>query len=195
MKSSVLNLAKSGLAIIILGAVVACNHGTTDTKTTVAPTPEKAEIVYVNTDTLLSKYEYSKDMVKRLQSKGDAAKEDLQSKGAAFQREVDDYKKVMNTISADQRSDKEQLLQRKQQELQAYQQNAQAQVQNDQATEQSKLYDKIADFTKTYAKEKGYKMVLTFSKTNPTVLFGDPSLDVTADVVKRRNDEYTKDKK
>src|SRR5476651_1950368 len=98
MKSSVLNLAKSGLAIIILGAVVACNHGTTDTKTTVAATPEKAEIVYVNTDTLLSKYEYSKDMVKRLQAKGDAAKEDLQSKGAAFQRQVDYFKKIIKTI-------------------------------------------------------------------------------------------------
>ena len=101
----------------------------------------------------------------------------------------------MNSISADQRSDKEQLLQRKQQELQAYQQNAQAQIQNDQATEQGKLFDKISDFTKAYAKEKGYKMVLTFSKTNPVVLYGDPSLDVTADVVKRLNDQYTKDKK
>jgi outer membrane protein len=37
--------------------------------------------------------------------------------------------------------------------------------------------------------------VLTFSKANPTVLYGDPSLDVTADVVKRMNEAYAKDKK
>jgi outer membrane protein len=64
-----------------------------------------------------------------------------------------------------------------------------------QATESTKQYDKIADFAKAYAKEKGYKLVLTYSKANPTVLYGDPSLDVTTDVVKRLNDAYAKEKK
>jgi outer membrane protein len=68
-------------------------------------------------------------------------------------------------------------------------------LQQEQASENSKLYDKLSDFTKAYAKEKGYKLVLTFSKANPTVLFGDPSLDVTLDVVKRLNDAYAKEKK
>jgi outer membrane protein len=57
------------------------------------------------------------------------------------------------------------------------------------------LYDKIADFAKTYAKDKGYKMVLTYSKANPTVLYGDPSLDVTADVLSKLNAAYEKEKK
>jgi outer membrane protein len=38
-------------------------------------------------------------------------------------------------------------------------------------------------------------LVLTYSKANPTVLYGDPALDVTADVAKRLNDAYSKDKK
>ena len=86
-------------------------------------------------------------------------------------------------------------MQRTQESLQTYQQNATAEFQNSQATENGKLYDKIADFTKAYAKEKGYKLVLTFSKANPTVLYGDPALDVTGDVVKKLNDAYSKDKK
>ena len=196
MRTPVIQMAKLTLSLAIFGAVAACNQSKTDTKTASAPAaPGKAEIVYVNTDSLLNKYDYYKDMSKRLQTKGDAAKEDLQSKGQAFQREVADYQKSANTLSADQRAATEQRLQRKNQELQAYQQNASAQVQNEAASEQNKLFDKIADFAKTYAKEKGYKLVLTYSKTNPTVLFGDPSLDVTADVVKRLNELYAKDKK
>ena len=45
------------------------------------------------------------------------------------------------------------------------------------------------------AKEKGYKMVLTFKKGDPTMLYGDPSLDITADVIKKLNEAYAKDKK
>ncbi len=48
---------------------------------------------------------------------------------------------------------------------------------------------------KTYAKEKGYKLILTYQHGNATVLYGDASLDVTTDVIKRLNDAYAKDKK
>ncbi|MBW4890839.1 OmpH family outer membrane protein [Mucilaginibacter sp. HMF5004] len=196
MKQFTSTIAKVTIAVSILGAVAACQNKTeTKTATPATAVAEKAEIVYVNQDTLLTKYEYFKDMTKRLQEKGDAAKSDLQSKGQAFDRDVADYKKNIATLSADQRASTEQRLGRKQQELQAYQQNATAQFQNEQAGENEKLYNKVADFTKVYAKEKGYKLVLTYSKANPTVLFGDPSLDVTADVVKRLNDLYAKDKK
>jgi len=197
MNKSVSIFSKITVAVVLAASVAACNQSKTDTKasTPAAATPDKAEIVYVNSDTLLNKYEYFKDMSGRLQEKGKAAQADLQSKGEAFQREVGEYQKTMNTLSADQRAATEQRLQRKNQELQAYKENASAQLQNDQAGENAKLYDKISDFTKAYAKEKGYKLVLTFSKANPTVLYGDPSLDVTADVVKRLNEAYTKDKK
>ncbi len=187
--------SKLAVAVAFAATIASCGQPKTDTKTTSAATPEKADIVYVNSDTLLNKYDYFKEMSTRLQDKGKAAQADLQSKGEAFQREVVEYQKGMNAMSADQRAPIEQRLQRKQQELQAYKENAGAQLQNEQASENSKLYDKIADFTKTYAKEKGYKLVLTYSKANPTVLFGDPSLDVTLDVVKRLNDAYAKEKK
>jgi outer membrane protein len=204
MRTTVNSFIKLSLAIAVATVAAACSQNKADSKTATTTastttaatvTPEKAEIVYVNSDTLLNRYDYFKDMSKRLQDKGKSAQGDLASKGQAFQREVADYQKTASTLSADQRASTEQRLQRKQQELQAYQQNSTAQFQQEQASENAKLYDKIADFMKQYAKEKGYKMVLTFSKANPTVLYGDPSLDVTADVVKRLNDSYGKDKK
>jgi outer membrane protein len=187
------------LALSIAAGVSACNQNKTADKpaaaTTTAATADKAEIVYINQDSLIAKYEYIKDMDKRLGDKSKSAQSDVVGKRQAFQREFAEYQKSANGLSADQRASTEQRLQRKGQELQGYEQNASAQLQNEQVTEQTKLYEKLVAFTKEYAKEKGYKMVLTFQKGNVNLLYADASLDVTADVVKRLNDAYAKDKK
>lgn len=197
MKTTASFFTKITMGLLIAGSIAACSKNkSADTATsTTPPSSDKEAIVYVNSDTLLSKYDYAKDIAKRLESKGKSAQDDIASRGQAFQREVAEYQKNAGTLSADQRQNTESRLQREQQTLQTYQQNATAEFQNNQATENGKLYDKIADFAKAYAKEKGYKMVLTYSKANPTVLYGDPSLDVTADVISKLNDAYAKEKK
>lgn len=196
MKTTASIFTKVTLSILIAGGMAACNKPKTEEKSTAASTTSNKEtVVYINQDTLLSKYTYAKDVTKTMQDKGKNAQNDLGSRQQAFQREVAEYQKNANTMPADQRQTTEQRLQRENQDLQGYQQNATAQFQNEQATEAGKVYDKIADFVKGYAKEKGYKLVLMYSKANPTVLYGDQSLDVTADVIKRLNDAYSKDKK
>lgn len=202
MKTPASMISKITLGLLLAGSLAACNQNKTNAPAASAPAAGSApaalganQIVFVNSDTLLNKYEYFKDMADRLEKKGKAAQNDLQAKGQAFQREVAEYQKNAQSMSADQRQATEQRLARKQQELQAYQQNAGAQVQGDQAKEQAKLYEKVSDFLKTYAKEKGYKMVMTYQKGNSGILYGDPSLDITNDVVKQLNDAYTKEKK
>ena len=195
MKTTASILTKITIGVLLAGSMAACNKAKTDNKPAAVPVPDKETVVFINQDTLLSKYDYAKDVTKSMQEKGKAAQSDVGGRQQAFQREVDEYKKDANTMPADQRQTTEQRLQRESQDLQGYQQNATAQFQNEQSTEAGKVYDKIADFVKGYAKEKGYKLVLMYSKANPTVLYGDQSLDVTADVIKRLNNTYSKDKK
>jgi len=199
MKFNASIVIRSFLALAIATGVAACNQNKTESKpaaaTPAAASPEKADIVFINQDSVVSQYQYIKDMDKRMDAKAKAAQSDVGSRQQAIQREVSEYQRNAGTMSADQRAATEQRLQRKGQEFQQYQQNAGAQIQNDQMNEQTKLYEKLVSFTKAYAKEKGYKFVLTFKKGDPTMLYGDPSLDVTADVIKKLNDEYTKDKK
>ncbi len=195
MKITASFFSKIALAAILAGCLSACNKPKTDDKPAAAPAANKETIVFINQDTLLSKYEYAKDVSKTMQDKGKNAQNDLASRGQAFQREVADYQKNANTMPADQRQTTEQRLQREQQDLQGYQQNASAQLQNEQASAANKVVDKIDEFVKTYAKEKGYKLVLSYSKANPAVMYGDPALDVTVDVIKRLNDLYAKEKK
>ncbi|TKB99416.1 OmpH family outer membrane protein [Pedobacter cryotolerans] len=199
MKLNTLKVSSLATAIALVSVLTACGDkesktDTSATKTTTTVTAEN-EIVYVNSDTLLSKYQYAKDITAKMESKGKAAESDLVAKGQAFQREVQQYQAQANSLAADQRAATEQRLQRKDQELKAYQQNAGTALQNENAKEQEALYNKIADYLKTYSKSKGYKMVLTYSKGNANVLFADESLDVTNAVVKGLNDAYAKDKK
>ncbi len=198
MKTTNSIFANISLGLLIAVSVAACNNNKTAGTTAASTTPppaDKEPIVYVNSDTLFNKYEAAKDLNKRLSEKGQAAKSQIESKGQALQRDGADYQRIMNSLSADERQKNEQRLQREQQEFQSFQQNAQAQFQQEQNAEQSKLLNTVSDFAKAYAKEKGYKMVLTYSKANLTILYGDASLDVTADVVKKLNDAYAKEAK
>ncbi|MBC8053688.1 MAG: OmpH family outer membrane protein [Sphingobacteriaceae bacterium] len=194
------NIIKLSAGILTAASfIVACKQDQTKTNapaTTAAVADKPTEaIVYVNSDSLLENYTYFKDIRGRMESKSKKAQVDLTAKGNAFQREVTEYQQKAQTMSADERASQEQRLARKQQELATFNQNASSALANESAAENEKLYEKVAAYLKGYAKKKGYKMVLSYSKANPTVLFADESLDVTKDVVAGLNDAYKSDKK
>ncbi|WP_207424713.1 OmpH family outer membrane protein [Desertivirga brevis] len=192
------SISKISTSLIIAATLVACNKEqpkTTGTTTATAPAKAATEIVYVNSDSLVANADFYKDIRTKLESKSKKAQADLTAKGNAFQREVAEYRQNAQTMSADQRAVTEQRLARKQQELEAFNQNASSALANESADENAKLYDKVAQFLKGYAKEKGYKFVLTYSKTNPSILYADEALDVTKDVVTKLNDSYKSEKK
>lgn len=199
MKITNLKVSSFATAIALVSVLTACgdkdNKADSTTKTSSTTVAADEKIVYVNSDSLLTKYEYFKDLKTKMEGKGKAAETDLAAKQQAFQREVQQYQAQQSTLPADQRAATEQRLARKQQELQAYSQNAGAALQNEQAKEQEVLYNKVAEYLKTYAKTKGYKMVLTYSKGNSAILFADESLDVTSAVIVGLNEAYSKDKK
>jgi len=196
MKTRASYLTKLTLGLLAAGSLAACNQNKSGSSSgSSTPPPANTAVVYVNQDSLLVKYDYAKDMRKRLEDKGAAAKNDVGAKQQAFQREVAEYQKSQNSISANEKSLTEARLNREGQELQQYQQNAGAQLQNDQADESKKLLDKIYAFTKQYAKDNGYKVVLTFQSNSTNLLYADPSLDITGDFVKKINDAYAKEKK
>ena len=55
------------------------------------------------------------------------------------------------------------------------------------------LYDRITGFLKKYGKEKGLQVVLKIDQASD-VLFGGEALDITKDVTKGLNEDYTAEK-
>jgi outer membrane protein len=200
MKLNTVKFSGLATAIAIVSVMSACGNKETKTEGTAAKPAaavdaNKDKIVFVDSDSLLNQYEYFKVLKTKMEAKGKAADADLKAKGQAFQRDMQQAQAQIGSMTAEQRAATEERLARKQQELQAYQQNAGAAFQNEQAKEQEALYNKVADYLKTYAKEKGYKMVLKYQKGMGDILFADESLDVTTEVIKGLNEAYKKEKK
>ncbi|HTK21886.1 MAG TPA: OmpH family outer membrane protein [Mucilaginibacter sp.] len=182
------------ITLSIILAVGAANAQTTPaTAAPIQNTDNKGVIVYINSDTLLNKYAYYAAIKTKLQSLSQSAQAELAAKGQAFQKEVAAYQKNANSLNLAQRTATEKRLQKKQQDLQDLSQNTAKQLQDEQEAQNSKLYDKLAAYLKTYCKAKGYKVVLTYSKANPAMLYGDESLDITQDVLIGLNEEYKKE--
>lgn len=196
-------LTKASVALMLTTAVVSCNQGakspatsaTDSTNAAVAHTPSAEKIVYINSDSLSEKYDYFKDIKSKLEAKVKKAQTDLQAKSQAFQREVAEYQQKAGTLSASERQATEEKLARKQDELARLDQNATASIQQDEASEFNAVYTAITEYLKKHATDNGYTLVLTYSKSNPTVLYADSKLEITSEVVKALNDEYRSKKK
>jgi|ERR1700744_4127972 len=180
------------ITLSIILASVAVNAQTSPAVNQPAKTDAPA-VVYVNSDTLVSNYEYFKAVKVKLQNLSQQAQTELAAKGAAFQKEVAAYQKSASSLTPMQKAATEKKLAKKQQDLQVLGESTQKQLQDESADENAKLYDRIANYLKSYTQQKGYKIVLTYSKSNPTMLYGDASLDVTKEVLAGLNDEYKKE--
>ncbi|WP_104384269.1 OmpH family outer membrane protein [Sphingobacterium sp. HMA12] len=193
-------VSKVSFGLLLAGTIVSCNQGA---KTQNEPSKNdsnavskesqgsnKDKIVYLNSDSLSEKYQYFKDIKSKLENKVKKAQADLQAKSAAFQREVADYQKNAAAMSAADRQATEQKLARKQDELARLDQTASSSLAKDESEEFNNVYNKITEFLKKHASDNGYKLVLTYSKSNPTVLYADPSLEITNEVIKQLNEEY-----
>jgi len=174
----------------IILASFAANAQTTPVSTPAAQTAPT--VVFINSDTLLTNYAYFKAIRVKLQDLSTKAQAEITTKGQAFQKEVAAYQKNANNLSPVQKAATEKRLAKKQEDLQALNQNTGKQLQDIEASENANLYERIATYLKTYTKTKGYKIVLTYSKSNPSMLYGDDSLDITKDVLVGLNDEYNK---
>lgn len=202
MKINWSNFSKLAAGLAVFTVLAACNQqgGTTATGVVTSDSLTVAEstkerIVYVNADTLSEQYVYFKDIRQRLEAKAQKAQNDLQAKGQAFQRELVEAEQKAPTMTAAERQATEERLARKQQELAQLNQNASNSLAQDEATEFNAVYTTITDYLSKHADEKGYQYVLTYSKTNPAVLFADSKLDITKEIVAALNKEYEAKKK
>ncbi|WP_237717703.1 OmpH family outer membrane protein [Pontibacter sp. BAB1700] len=199
-----MNLSRIVLGVALGALVTACNTDqkpqATVTSTTSAnssdtlATAAVADIVYINSDSLLSNYEYFKDARTRFQSKTQKAEKDLQAKAAAFEKDVQNYQRTGGNMTVEQRASTEQKLSQRQQQLQQQSQTTGNQLATEEAEEMKKIYDRVEAYLQKLSQERGYKMVLTYSRGQSAILYGDNSLDITQEVLAGLNSEYDQEK-
>jgi outer membrane protein len=152
----------------------------------------EANLVYVNVDSLLEKYEFSRDLNKSFDLKRDRMRVDLRNKAENFQRDAAQFQEKMQKNAflsqASAESQQEDLMQR-QQDLESMQANLSDELMAEQEKLNKQLYDSILNFLKEYNQNYNYHFILSNSYGG-NLLYADERLDITDTVIKVLNHRY-----
>ncbi|MCI5981868.1 MAG: OmpH family outer membrane protein [Marinilabiliaceae bacterium] len=153
-------------------------------------------IAYVNTDSLLTGYDYAVKMSEQLNDKAERSRTDFNEKARVFQQEMVEFqRKVQNNgFLSMERAQKEQArLQQREQELQELNQKLSAELMQEQGRLTTELADTVSKFLKEYGQGR-YNLILS-NNMGDNVLYAAEGVDITAEVVAALNERYAKSQK
>lgn len=154
-------------------------------------------IVFVNTDSLIIKYDLARELSEELIRKEESSRTDFNERVRVFEQDMMEFqRKLQNNgfLSLDRAQSEERRLRQKEQELQALNARLTNDLMDAQNTMNQQLRDTITNFLKDYCKEKSYSMVLS-NTMGDNLLYADSVFDVTDDVVAKLNERYAAAKK
>lgn len=188
------------LALIAL-ATVSCNqksptqqvkqNGLPKSETTTNATTSSVAVVDI--DTLADKCNYCKDGQKALEVKKNALTKQFNAKTQSLQNAVINFQKKAQAgqFTSQQEAQKQQAaLQKQQQDLQVFQERIERDLAKAQQEYQDKLRKDLNTFLKEYNKDGRFRVII--SKSGDNVLYTDPSVDITNDVIEGLNKSYKK---
>ena len=149
------------------------------------------DIVYVNVDSLLTKYDFFKDTQKVLESKRFQLENELTTKGRNLQNKATFFQKQASEgrLTQEQGRATEASLQKEQQDILAYRERAAQNLAGEEAEKNKQLYDQIYDYLKSINARNKYQFVLGYTKGGG-ILFANPDADKTKAVLDGLNQQY-----
>lgn len=150
-------------------------------------------VAYINMDSLLQNYNYSKDLNEVIIRKEENMRANINQQRSALELEVQDFQRKLNNsafLSRERAEQEQQRLLKKQDELQAYgeRQTQDLLAQHQRLTEQ--LRDSLISQLKDFNRDRGYQII--FSNTaKDNIILADNAYDITNDLVKYLNSRYS----
>lgn len=181
-------------ALTIAAAMLtSCQNAQNNNNGVVAPADSTSlSIAFVNTDTLLSQYDYAIKVSESLNSKAETSRTNYNEKLRIFNQELAEFqRKVQNNgfLSMERAQNEQNRLQNEERNLQMLNQQLSQELMQEQARLTTELRDTVSNFLKQYA-EGRYMLILNNNMSNDLILYSIPAIDITADVVKALNDRY-----
>ena len=166
--------------------------GSNGTPSTTPVAGSLTSVAYINSDTVLKYYEYTKVNKTKLENKGKRLEQDLKNRAISLQGEIENYQRSRNNLTIGQAQAIEEDLGRKQQNFQMYQQSVSQELMNDQEQMSRDLYEKVTQFLSEYGQANGLQLVLKFDPSSD-VLYARDSLDISKQVIDGLNTKYKSD--
>ena len=149
-------------------------------------------IAYVNVDSLLLNYNYSKDLNEIIIKKQENSSASVNQKLRSLQTEMQDFQRKVenNAFLTRERAEQEQArLMKKQQELQDFDNRLAQELVSEQQRLNEQLRDTLVSQLRVYNKDKGYQVILSNTMGDNILLAGD-SYDITQEVIEYLNKNY-----
>ena len=188
-------------AAALLAAVVSCKQNSGTTPETQASTDSIAvagSIVYFNMDQVMEGYDMANDLTSVFETKTSGIQAEIDRRGKKLEKDATEFQnkvdKGLLTTSVAQAQ--YQKLQQQQQEYQQYAMRKQQEMAEEQQVMMNQIANAIAEYVVEYNATHQYALILTTAGgvLSTPVVTGDPSLDITEDLLAGLNAAYIKTK-
>lgn len=155
-------------------------------------------VAYINTDTLMAKYDYAKELQQKIEQVT-AQQASLAQQEEQFQADYQNFLQNGEHMTLSQQQEKEKELKERYEKLMRLEKQYSALLPQKQKNLQDELdkmtravYNFIADYN---SKHQQFNLILSKSYSNSPVLYGDEGMDITNEIVEGLNQEYAQVKK
>lgn len=152
-------------------------------------------IAAVNMDRVNDEFQMVADVQKELSDTEQRLTADVQRQATNFQNEYENYLKIGATLTLAEQKRREANLEQKQQDIAALQQTYANQLVTLQSQRMEDVTNTILSYIEKYNEENGPYTLVVMTGRNSGVLYAQPSLDVTQEVIDGLNQEYLNGKK
>ena len=180
-------------AAMVMFAMTACNNnGKENPEATPVVAPEGGlKIAYVDTDTLMAKYQYAIDLEEELRAYKDQQEKYYQQQMTQFQTDYNNYLQTGASMTLTQQQAKEAELKQRMEKMSTLEQELMAKVAERQLSENTKLLNAIFAFIREYnAANQQFDVILRRSFNDTPVLYANPAMDITDEILAGLNEEY-----
>ena len=153
-------------------------------------------VAYVNTDTLLAKYQYAIDMEQELLAYKDQQEKSGRQQMEQFQKDYQNYLENGANMTLTQQQAKEEELKKRAEKMATLEQELTAKIMERQMSENTKLLNAIFAYIREYnAANQQFDIILRKTFNDSPTLYLNPAMDITDEIVNGLNEEYKNLKK
>lgn len=188
-----LSIALNAILIVAVG-ILFFFHFSEGNKAEVKTVAGEGAVVYVNTDSLLSSYNFSVDLNEKFLKKQEDSRTDFNFKAQKLEKEAVDFQRKLQNkgfLNRDRAEKVQRELMVKQQNLQQLERKLSAELMAEQNNNSKRLFDSVTNYLAQYNAKHNFSLIISTTKGG-TVLHSAAGLDITQDIIDGLNVRYKK---
>lgn len=149
------------------------------------------KVAYIDSDTLLAKYQYAIDLQEELDKYKDAQERNYQQQMTQFQKDYQNFLQTGETMTLSQQQAKEAELKQRAEKLSTLEAELTNKVLEKQMSSNTELLNRIFAFVREYnADNQQFDIILRKTFTDSPTMYMDSAMDITNEIIQGLNDEY-----